>query len=746
MPKTSIRLRAGGKALKAALDYLPGNQDFPLLIGQCWNAVAIVDPLHRVIYINLGFTRIFGYDSSDILGRDICLVFGAHEEESSSAYRNSIKSQKSHDSEEIVYGKSGQRLWASITANPVLDASDNHLVTVCVFTDITDTKLREVLQNRTIDAMARDVSSAEILELICREVEDIIPEAVLAVNGLDENNCLYPLASPSLPESCRKTIRSLSRSDLYSPSWRAATSGKSVMVDDLTACPFTRARMRAFIDIGVKSCWANPILTATGRTLGTVTYYYFEKRRPDSFQEALAVALVNLCALALERRQIREDVRQLNFYDPLTSLPNRSLLLANGDRLLTDNRQPGRDVPVAVFCLNIDRFRQINASLGYDAGNELLRIIAHRLTEDRFPGDIVGRVGSDEFALIIPGCNEQEAAQTAIKLLATVSDPCRVEGVEITPTASIGISLHPDNAFGMEALLDLANAALAMAKNAGDNQYMFFSKEANTRARRSLSLEARLRTAVENEELSLLYQPQVSFENGLLHGVEALARWESKDFGFIPPDRFIHLAEEMGLINRISEWVVSAVCRQMGDWRKRGVPVPSAAINLSAPNFHSSDLPTRVRNSLEQNSLSPSDIVLELTESVFLEDNPVIMSALREIQEMGVRISLDDFGTGYSSLAYLKNIPITEIKLDKSFVRDLASDPTSRLLSQAIMRLGENLGLRVVVEGVETAEQFTLLKTQGFHILQGYYISHPLSREELERWMEENEQRVPPAV
>ena len=741
MRDTLTGINAEGGLVLSDLDQSLDSEALQLILGATCNALLITDALDRVIYVNSGFTRMLGLAAADVMGLPILRIFGERNVSVGEKYRQRVRRGEAFQSEEIVYGKNGKRLWSLVTANPVFNRRGEHAVTICVLTDITDTKMREVLQNRAVDAMARDVSSAEVLELICREVEAIIPEAVVAVNGIDENNRLFPIACPSLPENCRASIRGLSAVDEHSPSWRAATLGESVCVEDLAASALGRERMQAFLDIGVQSCWATPITAPDGRRLGTVTYYYFDKRRPDAFQERLSEVLVNLCVLALERMKIREKMRLLTFYDPLTGLPNRDLLLANGDRMLHDNRQSGREVPTAVFCLNIDRFRLVNASLGYYAGNELLRVIAERLAGKRYAGDLVGRVGADEFALVLPGCDEAKAAALAARLLASIDSPCQVAGVEITPTASIGIALYPENAHGMEALLNAANAALAVAKKEGDGQYAFFSEEGNVRARRNLSLESRLRSAVDNHELRLFYQPQMRFDSGLLHGVEALARWENREFGSVSPESFIPIAEEAGLIDGISDWVLGEVCRQLGDWRRRGVPVPSVAVNLSTPNFHDRAFPGRIWAYLARNGLAVSDLVIEITENVFIDDNPATMAAIREVRDMGFRLSLDDFGTGYSGLGYLRDIPITEIKMDRSFVRDLESEPSSRRLSQAIMRLGENLGLRVVVEGVETAEQFALLKTQGFHILQGYYISRPMTPETLEQWLRDYDGR-----
>lgn len=734
MTRTTIRVRRDD-VLRTAIENVPRRDEFPLIVGESVNAIVVTDPINRIIHINSGFSHMFGYSPADILGRPLDIVFGGRDELALKGLRGASAAGEAYKSEIIAFGKMGQRLWASFTANPVY-GPDGHIVTVCVFTDITETKLREVLHSRAVDALARDASSAEVLELVCRDVESIISETVVAINGVDENGHLYPVAAPGLPDNCRRAIRGALRLNPESPSLKAVLTGEGVVVEDIAADPVLRDSLGMFLDFGIQACWATPIIAADGRRMGTVTYYFFEKRAPDDFERRLSRVLINLCSLSLERHRIRQDMLQLSFYDSLTRLPNRNLLLANGDKMISELHGRNEDMPVAVLCLNLDRFRQVNATLGYDAGDKLLAVVAERLRENRYPGDIVGRVGADEFVLMLPGCDEGKASLLASRLLATVSEPCVIEGEEIAPLASIGIALYPENGFCTEALLDSANTALAQAKAAGDGIYKFFSEDANVRARRDLSLESRLRAAVGKNELRLFYQPQVSFDSGVLHGVEALARWNNPEFGPVSPESFIPMAEKSGQINGICEWAVGEVCRQLADWRRHGVAVPSVSVNMSAPNFRERGLPEMLVDSIARNGLSVTDITLELTESVFLDNDPDTIEVLRRVVDLGFRLSLDDFGTGYSGLGYLKNIPVSEIKLDRSFVRDLVSNPASRNLSLAIMRLGENLGLRVVVEGVETGEQFLLLKNQGFHVLQGYYISHPLSPEALEKWLE----------
>src|SRR5690606_21039532 len=267
-------------------------------------------------------------------------------------------------------------------------------------------------------------------------------------------------------------------------------------------------------------------------------------------------------------------------------------------------------------------------------------------------------------------------------------------------------------------------------------RYSFFSHELNQLAQERLTLESALREALEQDQLKLHYQPQVRMSDGLLYGVEALARWHHPQFGDISPARFIPLAEECGLINQLGLWAVREACRQLAQWRRQGLNIPAVSVNLSPTNFHNLDLPGMIASTLEQNRLQPGDLTLEITENVLMDTNPSTLKTLDEVHDQGIRLSMDDFGTGYSSLSYLRRLPIQELKLDRSFVLDLEQDATNQALSEAVIRLGESLRLTVVAEGVETSGQQDILRQQGYHVGKGYLSSRPLSAADLEAWLQ----------
>jgi EAL domain-containing protein (putative c-di-GMP-specific phosphodiesterase class I) len=277
--------------------------------------------------------------------------------------------------------------------------------------------------------------------------------------------------------------------------------------------------------------------------------------------------------------------------------------------------------------------------------------------------------------------------------------------------------------------------AMYQAKSLGRGRSSFFSHELNQLAQERLTLEIALRDALENQQLRLHYQPQVRMRDGLLYGVEALARWHHPQFGDISPARFIPLAEECGLINQLGLWALREACRQLAAWRRQGLNIPAISVNLSPTNFHNLDLPGMIANTLQEHNLQASDLTLEITESVMMDTNPSTMKTLNDVHTQGVRLSMDDFGTGYSSLSYLRRLPIQELKLDRSFVSDLEQDATNRALSEAVIRLGESLHLTVVAEGIESPVQQRILTDQGYHVAQGYLFSRPLTAADLEAWL-----------
>jgi diguanylate cyclase (GGDEF)-like protein len=414
------------------------------------------------------------------------------------------------------------------------------------------------------------------------------------------------------------------------------------------------------------------------------------------------------------------------------------LSILTGQEIFTRRLQGDTGFSVAVLCINIARFRRINKTWGIKSANDTLKIVAQRLSAVKGLHDLLAHSFEDEFVMVSVGCDAVQALAMGRRIQAALGLPLTIDKTEIILSANIGVSMSPDNALDgdLSRIIEEARSVLFRMRRGEQSQIHFFSSLPEHFSEADLVLEARLLHAIEQGKLHLCYQPQISLKNGGIHGVEALCRWQEEDLGAITPKRFIPLAEEAGLIDQLSEWVLHEVCRQLSDWRRRNIPVPVVAVNLSAMNFRDEELPGKIMRCLEAYALEPKDLTLELTETALLDDDPITLSTLRKTREYGLMLSLDDFGTGYSSLGYLRNLPISEMKLDRSFVQDLHENDISRRLSKAIIRVGESLDLCVLAEGVENQHQLDLLKQHHYQVVQGFFLAEPLLPSALEHWLE----------
>ncbi len=429
-----------------------------------------------------------------------------------------------------------------------------------------------------------------------------------------------------------------------------------------------------------------------------------------------------------ERKEREERVRHLAHHDALTGLPNRALLT---DRLTQAIALAQRnDTRVAVMFLDLDRFKNVNDSLGHSVGDKLLHEVAVRLKAAMRASDTVSRLGGDEFVILMPDAQDQAAISTAArKVLEAVSLPYAIDGHELISTPSLGISVFPADGQDVETLLRNADAAMYHAKESGRNNFQFFTQDMNARAVERLSLERSLRRALERDELRLHYQPQYELASGRIVGMEALIRWEHPEEGLISPGRFMPFAEETGLILPIGAWVLERACLQNREWQRAGLPTVRMSVNISALQFRQHGFADTVRHALEVSGLDARHLELEVTESVIMHDAERVTATLADLKRMGLELAIDDFGTGYSSLSYLKRFPIDRLKIDQSFVRDIPSDAEDAAIISAIIGLTRSLGLRTIAEGVETAEQLEFLREQGCDEVQGYLLSRPVPPE-----------------
>jgi diguanylate cyclase (GGDEF)-like protein len=421
-------------------------------------------------------------------------------------------------------------------------------------------------------------------------------------------------------------------------------------------------------------------------------------------------------------------------HDSLTGLPNRVLL---ADRLAQATAQSERySRGFAVMVVDLDRFKSINDSLGHIAGDELLKEMASRLSQQLRKADTLARLGGDEFVLVLNEISGPRDAETvASKVLAGMAQPVTLSGLEVQISASIGISVFPEDGVDAETLLQHADAAMYHAKKNGRNAFQFFAPVMNAFARERLEIESGLRRALVQGEFELHYQPKVEVSSGRIDSAEALIRWHHPKRGLTAPSGFIPIAEETGLIVPIGEWVLFEACRQARAWQTSGMQPLRIAVNLSAQQFKQKSLVTTVREALAAAGLDPGYLELELTESAVMHDAESSIQVLRQLSDLGVRISVDDFGTGYSSLSYLRRLPLDKLKIDRSFIREVAASRDDAEIVRAIVSLAHSLHLKVIAEGVETAEQLAFLRGLGCDQYQGFHCSPPVPADEFELMM-----------
>lgn len=439
-------------------------------------------------------------------------------------------------------------------------------------------------------------------------------------------------------------------------------------------------------------------------------------------------ALIGFSSEITELLALRHHVEQARTTDPLTGLFNRVAFDELLDRQINSVDQGGKTL--AVIMLNLDQFKYLNNSLGQRAGDEVLRQAAQRLEAASWLSGHLGRMGGNTFGILLPGlANAGDAASLAERVRLRLNEPFHVNNQPFQLTASLGISLYPGDGASAQALIANAESAMYHAKDQGRNQWCFYSTSLGAAVSERLDLERDLRAALAAGQFELYYQPKIAAANGSVTGVEALLRWNRPGHGMVPPDRFIPLAEQLGLIVQIGDWVINEACHQMATWASEGLHV-SVAVNLSPSQLAQPELIERVTALMKHYRIGPDMLHMEVTESMMLHDPEMAIENLQRLRDLDVVLSIDDFGTGYSSMAYLKRLPVNKIKLDRSFIQHIATDPREADLCAGIIALAHKLGLRVVAEGVETLEQQRLLAAMDCDVFQGYLFSKPLPKTE----------------
>ena len=700
-------------------------------------AVVVTDRRLQVVYTNAAFSGMFGYSPEEAQGRQARDLLAGRFTDSKTLtkLRRRICDDGGAEEEILVYDRSGGEVWISAIVKPFRNARGRVKYIFALLTDISETKQLRSLQQLIMGALADELPLTEIADRLCRRVEIIAPDVVASVLHVDSDGLIHPLGGPSLPDEYSRELDGIVIGPDTGSCGSAAYHGTPVLAEDIDTDPRWRRYKARPLEVGLKACWSTPIKAKDGRVIGTFAFYFRERRAPSHWHQRIVDACVHLGALAIERKEARAQIARLAYHDMLTGLPNRAQLRELINQAIEDCA-PGQQL--ALIFLDLDHFKDVNDSLGHSAGDALLVEFTKRLRAHIQPSDLLGRLSGDEFVIALPNCDPSRASLVASNITEALTSPLWIDSRQVPISASMGISIYPDNATDIDALIQQADAAMYKAKQAGRSTHRFFSADMNRIAEQRLVFSAALRQAIANDRLKLVYQPQTRTVDGTLYGVEALARWHDPELGEVPPSKFIPLAEEVGLIEQIGLWSIREACRQMAAWRHAGLDVPCVAVNLSPLNFQNAKLAAVVAETIAANDLPPETLMLEITEGVLVNERSAAIETMNAIRRLGVGLSLDDFGTGYSSLSRLAHLPIRELKIDRSFMRNIERDASALAIATAVVRIGQSLKMTVVAEGVETEGQRKLLADLGCDVVQGYLYAPAMSPEAFERWLHDH--------
>jgi c-di-GMP-specific phosphodiesterase len=701
-----------------------------LAINETDRAVLVLDEDRRIVYLNRAFTVLFGYSADEVRGRRPTefLAGPATDLVSLRRAREKAWSDKAFLEEIVFYRKDGQEIWVSANTNHVIDAGGQVTNLIVVLADITEAKQIQGLQRSVLESVANGLSLAEIGDLLCRTVEKIAPELLCSIVLVDSSGKLKSLAAPSLSTRYSESIDEVPIGPDAGSCGTAAFTGAEVCAVDIETDPRWANYKKLALESGLRACWSSPIKIRDGSVVGAFAFYYREPREPSPLHKELVSVCLHLCSLAIEREEAKRQIERLSRFDTLTGLPNRKSVYEIANDLLRSTSP----APIAFLAVDIDRFKHINSAFGGQTGELILIETALRLQKIVSSHGIVGRIGGDSFAVISKESDNTRVSLLAERILLTLQEPIQLPGNVLSISVSIGITISDEVDVSADALIEQAVSAMHEAKMAGTGLYHFYRPEMNSFAQERLRIGAALRNAISSNSFQLYYQPQIHLSHTRLIGVEALLRWKDEALGDILPEQFIPLAEETGLVEAIGCWSLREACRQMAEWVQKGVSVPSISVNLSPTQFRDQDLFDFISRLLSEFDIAPGCLTIEITENVTMGSDTAVLDVLARLHRIGVGLSIDDFGTGFSSLSRLIRLPITELKLDRSFMRDLETDVAAQAVATAVIRIGQSLNMTVIAEGVETERQAQLLASFGCDAAQGYLYGKPMRARELE--------------
>lgn len=601
--------------------------------------------------------------------------------------------------------------------------------------DISKRKQAEQLEkfrSDILELLTKELLLPHTLEAIVLATEQLLSGSLCSILLLDSTGKhLGHSVAPNLPDFYTEAINGIEIGADVISCGAAAHTGQLVIVDDIATHPFWASYRSLAARAGLAACWSQPILSSTGKLLGIFDIYHRKMHRPASADISLISQAAALVGIAIERAKMEEQVLRLAYYDELTNLPNRRLLMDRLKRILSANARSGKHG--AILFIDLDNFKSINDTLGHAAGDVLLHHVASRLVSCVRHEDTVARLGGDEFVVMLENLREdataaaEQAESTGDKILAALRAPYLLNNKEQHTTPSIGAVLFKNkNDLSAETLIKQADIAMYHAKQAGRDGLYFFNPQMEARVTEKVSLASDLHDALEHNQFELFYQIQMD-QFGTAQGAEALIRWNHPQKGLVLPLQFIPLAEETGLIVPIGLWILNTACTQIKVWQQHETTRNLVlAVNVSVRQFLHADFVSQVSATVKRHAIDPRGLKLEITESMLMSDIEGVIAKMNQLQATGIRFSLDDFGTGYSSLQYIKQLPLNQLKIDQSFVRDIETNLQDRAIVRTIIATAKSFNLDVIAEGVETVGQKILLIAEGCFHFQGYLFSKPV--------------------
>ena len=682
------------------------------------------------VYYSTGWKNIVGYAETELTAHLDTWIMLMHPGDKSRVLEE-IKTcidgcKTSFEIEYRMLHKHGHEivvLSRAVLVNRETDSQPMRLVGTHV--DITERKKAEIFSEKTaaiLEMIAIGRAASEIYDAIALMYESRHPGLRCSMLELHENKLLHG-GAPSLPQEYCEAVHGLEYGINVGSCGTATYTGKRVLVEDISTDPKWAKIKHVAMPHGMRCCWSEPIKSSFGEVLGAFGMYYNHPALPNESESKDLESAARLAGIVMERDHAQRRIWELAYKDDLTGLASRVHFYQRLNELI--RRSSRHNHRFGLLYIDLDNFKDINDSLGHDTGDLLLKTIADRLKSTCRDSDYIARLSGDEFCILVEEAKGDYAANVAQRCLDAICQPLELGARKIKPGCSIGIAHFPDDGWDETSLTKAADTSLYVAKENGKNQFAFYTPKLTEQAEYRFQFEQYLREAIEQQQLSLVYQPQIDIRSGRIIGVEALSRWCHPQLGKVSPDEFIAAAEGIGMIKTLTEWVLRATCNQMVEWEKAGLPSIKMAINISPSHFLDKDLLPLVERIIEETGVTPTDLELEVTEGVVQTDKGNL-AIFKQLKDLGIQLAIDDFGTGYSSFASLKHLTVDGLKIDKYFIDDILVDEEALFLVRSMIGIGQKLGYRITAEGVETHEQLATLKSLGCDRAQGYLFSKPL--------------------